>query len=164
MTMLQLFCDGATIPTNPGGVSTYGWVAYEDHVEIARDSGFVCEGPGSTNNVAEYAAVIWAITWLWNTQRTANPVEICSDSQLIIRQLQGDWQVSSNTLRPHYERARRGLRGLAQWSLRWVPREQNIRADELSRAAYRAHVAEHGTECVGWRTRRRDLTKEDPQL
>lgn len=147
--MLQIYCDGLCEPSNPGGVATYGWVAFDDKKQVDYEGYFIREGEGATNNLAEYTAVIRAIAYLWKTEQTHTSVEILSDSQLVIKQLRGEWAVRSATIRPLYERALRGLDGLSEFRLVWVPREENIAADEISRLAYRKHVEQHGAACVG---------------
>lgn len=150
---LVIYCDGLCEPTNPHGVATYGWVAYRDAIEIAKGYNFIKEGEGATNNCAEYTAVIRAIAWLWKTDQHYEPTIIRSDSQLTIKQLTGEWRVKSETIRPLYEKALRGLEGLEQYELEWVRRELNIRADELSRIAYQEHIQSH-KECVAHRFQR----------
>ena len=58
-----------------------------------------------------------------------------SDSELLVRQMQGRYKVKSADLRPLYERARKMARGLAHFAIEHVPREQNREADELANLA-----------------------------
>jgi len=59
-------------------------------------------------------------------------LEIRGDSQLVINQLRGSWQMNAVHLRPYRERCLELLRG-CQWQARWVPREENVAADALAK-------------------------------
>ena len=63
-----------------------------------------------------------------------NPL-IRGDSQLVVRQLKGEYKVKSKRILPLYVRAMELLNELGG-KVEWVPREQNKIADELSRVAY----------------------------
>jgi len=57
-------CDGACLPVNPEGYATWAWVAVDPAGQaITSASGCLGHGPGQTNNVAEYAAVLQALRW-----------------------------------------------------------------------------------------------------
>ncbi|WP_156896820.1 reverse transcriptase-like protein, partial [Desulfovirgula thermocuniculi] len=96
----------------------------------------VCSGPGATNNVAEYTAVIRALEWLLESGYRDEEVEVCSDSQLCIYQLRGEYAVKSPRVAPLYRRAKELAGRFRRLRFRWVPREQNTEADALSRRAY----------------------------
>ena len=83
----------------------------------------------ATNNVAEYRALIRGIEWA----RTlgADELEIVNDSELVARQLTGDYRVKHPAMKPLHAAAMAGLSGFDAWSVRTVPRAQNARADEL---------------------------------
>jgi len=130
-------CDGLCEPVNPGGVACYGWVAYKDGGKIAEDCGVVCSGPEATNNVAEYTAVIRALKWLLENGYQSKEVEIRSDSQLCIYQITGVYGVHSPRILPLWEKVSLLARRFRNLRFRWVPREQNVEADALSRKAYR---------------------------
>jgi ribonuclease HI len=86
----------------------------------------------ATNNVAEYRALLRGISTA--VALGADELELVGDSELVARQLSGDYRVKNAALRPLYEEAVRLLRGL-RWQIRSVPREQNARADALVNAA-----------------------------
>jgi ribonuclease HI len=87
----------------------------------------------ASNNVAEYYALIAALDYAASHGIARMRVE--SDSELLVRQLQGRYRVRSAELRPLHEHALRLARGLAAFSIRHVPREQNRAADRLANAA-----------------------------
>jgi ribonuclease HI len=65
------------------------------------------------------------------------------DSQLVIRQLNGEYAVKSPRIAPLYARVKELLRFFHNVKLEWVPRELNAEADALSRAAYEEFLREH---------------------
>ncbi|MBI2761326.1 MAG: reverse transcriptase-like protein [Chloroflexi bacterium] len=78
--------------------------------------------PGTTNNEAEYAAIIAALE-LARGDRLRG-ILIRSDSQLCVNQINGTWQIKEERLRPLRERAARLLREIGG-RIEWVPRERN---------------------------------------
>lgn len=87
----------------------------------------------ATNNVAEYYALISALDYA-----VAQGIErllVRSDSELLVRQMEGRYKVKSPDLRPLYEHARKLARSLAYFAIEHVPRERNSDADELANVA-----------------------------
>jgi len=134
---IVVYADGLCEPRNPGGVACYGFVAYLGQERIADGWGVVCRGRSATNNVAEYAAARAALQRLLEMGLDREVVEVRSDSQLLVRQMQGVYSVRS----PRIAEAHRALSRLAsrfrKVTWRWVPRRLNMEADSLSRKAYR---------------------------
>lgn len=144
-------CHGLCEPINPGGVVTYGFVVYSvDHDEQVSQFGFVAEGEGCTNNTAAYSALIRAIAWLWRGNRKTTPVMFHTSSSLIVNQLNGTFHITAESIRPYYDRTKRGLAGLSHYTIEYVPRIQNERAAEIAQISFRAHVRHHGETCVGF--------------
>jgi len=87
----------------------------------------------ATNNVAEYYGLIGALDYAQanNISRLA----VLSDSELLVRQMQGRYKVKSPDLRPLHERAQKMARALDHFEIVHVPREQNSEADELANMA-----------------------------
>ena len=86
-----------------------------------------------TNNQAEYTALIRAL----EAARTmeARKLKLVSDSQLMVRQLNGQYKVKNPGLRPLFNTAIDRLSEFDRWSIRHVMREANQRADELANVA-----------------------------
>lgn len=82
-----------------------------------------------TNNVAEYRALLLAISLAGDLE--ADEVEFVGDSQLIVRQITGEYKVKNASLKPLFLEAQKALSGLPKWSITDVRRESNERADEL---------------------------------
>ena len=131
--MITINTDGLCEP-NPGGIGTWGWVAYQDGQEIATGKGCLGQGPGMTNNAAEYTAVIQALIWAYQHKHTG--CQILTDSRLVVEQSTKRWGVKAAHLQQLCERVRAGL-GQMQATIRWIPREENVRADALTQEAYR---------------------------
>jgi probable phosphoglycerate mutase len=87
-----------------------------------------------TNNVAEYEAVVRALTLAH--ELGARRVELLLDSMLIVEQLHGRWRVKDAKLAPLWTRARRMLAAFPEgWTALHVPRGQNTIADALANEA-----------------------------
>ena len=89
-------------------------------------------GP-TTNNVAEYYALIAALDAA--TARGVRRLRIQSDSELLVRQMQGAYKVKSADLKPLHERAQKAKRAFEFFAIEHVPRERNREADELANQA-----------------------------
>lgn len=87
----------------------------------------------ATNNVAEYYGLITALDYA--AAQGIGRLLVRSDSQLLVRQMQGRYKVKSADLRPLYERARKLANGFAYFAIEHVPREQNSGADALANLA-----------------------------
>ena len=107
--------------------------------ELARANDFLGV---ATNNAAEYRAVLLGLDVAHALG--AREVEIVNDSELVARQLAGDYRVKSADLKPLYEAALKRLEQFGRWSLRSVPRERNETADTLVNEAIDAGSATIG--------------------
>jgi ribonuclease HI len=83
----------------------------------------------ATNNVAEYRALLLGIERA--AALGASEVELVGDSELIVRQVKGEYKVKDATLRELHAQAKRALGAFDRWSIRHVRREQNAEADRL---------------------------------
>ena len=135
--MITIYFDGLCRPKNPGGVATYGYLIYQDGKKVKSGYGVIGSGAGMTNNVAEYTALKQAAEWV-SQNNPDKEIVIKGDSQLVILQMNGTWQVRSATSKKFVPEIRRLLEGRNTHFI-WIPREQNIEADELSNLAYNQH-------------------------
>lgn len=86
----------------------------------------------ATNNIAEYTAVIVALTKTKTIIKSKNVViEIRSDSELLVKQMNGEYRVKNEGLRPLYEKAHKLLEFYEEVSFVHIPREKNKDADTL---------------------------------
>lgn len=132
---LTIYCDGLCEP-NPNGIACWAWVAIDqDGRELAQDAGCLGMGDGMTNNVAEYHAILRALSAA--REHDWRGVRLLSDSQLVVNQCAGRWQVGAPPLIPLHADAQHRGREMGA-TIRWIPRGQNSRADALTRQALRA--------------------------
>ena len=141
MEKVVTFIDGACEPKNPSGVATYGFVIYCDGKEVGRGSGLAAEPwtEGASNNVAEYTALIRALEELL-VLGLQSDVEVRSDSRLLVRQVNGEYAVKAARLKPLHKRVNELLPQFKRLRLKWVPREENAKADALTRDAYASYL------------------------
>ena len=104
---------------------------------LATPDGEVVESRGevigtATNNVAEYRALLLAVERARALGAAA--VELVGDSELIARQVRGEYKVKDAGLRPLHAAVLEALRGIDRWSIRNVPRAENAAADALVNA------------------------------
>ncbi len=82
-----------------------------------------------TNNVAEYRALIAGLESAAHHQ--ADPLTVCMDSELVVRQMTGEYRVKHAGLKPLHAEARRAAGRFASVRFVAVRREDNARADQL---------------------------------
>ncbi len=115
---------------NPGPAGA-GVVIRESSGRLLYEAGYYLGR--QTNNAAEYHALIRALERA--AQAAPQPLVIHSDSELLVRQLTGEYQVKSPKLAPLHRQVQMLLLKLPRWTVRHVRREQNRRADELANLA-----------------------------
>jgi ribonuclease HI len=91
-----------------------------------------------TSNVAEYEGLLAAARWL-NDEGIDEKIEVRGDSELVIKQMKGEYRISSATSKRYVPQIKKLLEG-KEVRFRWVPREENEEADRLSRVAYESYV------------------------
>jgi ribonuclease HI len=111
---------------NPGPAAVAAVASAEDGDRLGERNAFIGE---ATNNVAEYRALLLGLELARDLG--ASEVEVVNDSELVARQVGGEYKVKHAGLKPLYEEAMRELREFDGWAVRSVRREQNTRADEL---------------------------------
>ena len=111
---------------NPGPAAIAAVVSNRDG-EVIESRGEVIGS--ATNNVAEYRALLLGIEIA--RARGAEEVELIGDSELIVRQIKGEWKIKNAPLRELRAEVVAALAGFDAWSARNVPREQNEAADAL---------------------------------
>ncbi len=125
---LELFIDGACLG-NPGH-SGIGVVIKKDGQVIKNISQYIGEG---TNNIAEYSALIFGLQEAILLK--AQILKINSDSELLCRQLNKQYQVKSPNIIGLYQQALQLISGFSEVVINHVPREQNSDADRLASQA-----------------------------
>jgi len=115
---------------NPGPAAIAAVVTTPEGAILEQRSETI--GP-ATNNVAEYRALLLGIERA--RALGGGEVEMVCDSELIVRQLRGEYRVKDAGLRKLHERASEALASFDRWSIRHVPRDENEAADALVNAA-----------------------------
>jgi ribonuclease HI len=136
----RIYFDGACEPARGGGLATFGYTIEGAGFDL--EEGGLAVRPYSeraTNNVAEYAGAIQALERLHGLGYTG-PVEVRGDSQLVIRQMQGEYEVKAEHLKPYHDWLAQLAGTFSSVVWEWVPREQNRRADALSKQALAEHA------------------------
>ncbi len=121
-----LYTDGAS-RGNPGEAGAGVVILDGQGNELAARGFYLGQ---CSNNVAEYKALIYGLREA--VKLGLRQLDIFLDSQLIVRQIQGQYQVKSPGLKPLFAEVRRLLAGLASFTVNHVPRHENRRADELA--------------------------------
>lgn len=124
---LVLYIDGSS-KGNPGPAGIGATISTADGGELVRISEYIGE---TTNNVAEYTALIRTIQTALQYQ--VDSVEIYSDSELLVNQLNKSYHVKNANLKNLYQRATSLLSGFKDVKIFYISREENKRADELAR-------------------------------
>lgn len=111
---------------NPGPAAIAAVVSTADGEPLEEHSERIGE---ATNNVAEYRALLLGIERA--RELGASEVELVGDSELIARQVRGEYKVKNSGLRPLHRQTLAALEPFERWTIRNVPREQNAAADQL---------------------------------
>lgn len=120
--------DGGMQRSNPGPAG-YGYIV------VSRTGRKLDEGFGhigvATNNEAEYWGLIAALTAAAGVGATE--VEIRTDSQLVARQMTGEYRVTKAHIRELWNEAQRRAKTFQRVTYVWGPREENVTADRLAK-------------------------------
>ena len=125
---ITLYTDGAS-RGNPGPAAI--------GIVLADASGKIIEAFGeaigtTTNNEAEYRALLRGLEC---ATHHATEIEIRTDSELMARQLKGNYKVRAEHLKPLHDQAQRALKKFKRVTVAIIPRELNRRADALANEA-----------------------------
>jgi ribonuclease HI len=128
-SMLTAFIDGGS-RGNPGPAG-YGVQFVDEHGAVVQE---LSESIGiSTNNEAEYRGLIAALEWMAAQGHTR--ARIRSDSELLVKQMRGEYRVKSPGLQPLHRDATHLVQRMERVVFEHVPREKNRDADRLANEA-----------------------------
>jgi ribonuclease HI len=133
MSELEIYIDGAS-QGNPGP-SGVGVVIARQGEAVESISRYIGE---TTNNVAEYTALIHAL--LKARELKAECLKISTDSQLLYKQICRLYKIKSPNILGLFQQAQELISGFKQVSIREIPREQNKDADKLATRAIREEL------------------------
>lgn len=129
---LSAHTDGAS-KGNPGDAAI-GFTIEKDDVTLEEHCEYIGQ---ATNNVAEYRACIAALDRM--RELGATDVVIHSDSELLVKQINGLYRVKNPGLIPLYSEVMKSAGGFTSFTARHVPRGENSTADGLANTAIRNH-------------------------
>lgn len=132
-----IYVDGAS-RGNPGPAAIA--VIVQDEMGKAVASFSQCIGT-TTNNEAEYQAIIAALQKA--VSLGAREVALKSDSELVVKQLNGRYRVKASTLKPLYQQVQKLQSFLGRLTITHIPRTANRKADSLANKALNL-VSNHG--------------------
>ncbi len=124
----DIFIDGAS-RGNPGSAGAGVVIKYRDRTvkRLKRYLGI------TTNNFAEYSALVMALEEA--RRRRLKKIRILSDSELMVKQIKGEYTVRSKNLLPLFSRAKGLLRDFDGYEVLHIRREKNQEADLLANRA-----------------------------
>ncbi|HEY2410358.1 MAG TPA: ribonuclease HI family protein [Polyangiaceae bacterium] len=123
-----LWTDGAA-RGNPGPAGIGSILKTPEGAVLSADSDYLGE---TTNNVAEYKALLMGLARA--IERGVTHLEVRADSELLIKQLRGEYRVKNPGLKPLFEEAKSLLARFRATKLVHVRREHNGEADRLANA------------------------------
>jgi len=134
MSTALIYFDGAS-RNNPGPAGAGAVIEFENGRQYALHQPL----GRKTNNQAEYAAILLALeklVSLVDDYPSLSMVIIRGDSQLVIKQLKGEWKLKSNNLKPYFAKIKTILHSLQDDGINFrfehIPRDKNSRADQLA--------------------------------
>ncbi len=129
MSKLILYTDGGS-RGNPGPAAA-AFILKDPNGKTLSGQGIFIDN--ATNNIAEYSGVIYGLKAA--KEAGATQIELLSDSELLIKQLHGQYKVKSENLRELYCEVMDLLTSFESWQARHIPREKNSEADALANRA-----------------------------
>jgi ribonuclease HI len=131
--VITCYFDGACEPTNPGGNMGLGAIILMGDEILFEYSEYIKAHPKNSNNVAEYMALNRALDWLIENDITKGIITVHGDSNLAIQQMNGAWRIKAGRYTPYAYSAREKKAKFSNIMFKWIPREDNSIADELSK-------------------------------
>ena len=116
---------------NPGPAAAGVCITTPDGSEPLHEAGYWLGE--LTNNEAEYQGLLHALKAA--SELGFESIHIRSDSELMVKQIKGEYRVKAENLKPLFTTARERLAGFSKWTIEHVRREKNKRADQLANLA-----------------------------
>ncbi len=123
---VELYVDGAAnLNAKSSGIGGCGLISGEEVFSFSRFTGDM------TNNQAEYLALIHGLELA--LANGYDRLSVKMDSELVVRQVNGAYKVKNERMIPLHQKVQKLLKNFTQWEIRHVPRNENARADYLSK-------------------------------
>jgi ribonuclease HI len=123
---IKIFIDGAC-RGNPGDAAT-GIIFCDSTGKVIKQMGFYLGW--ATNNIAEYMGLIKALEK--SMEFGFKEIEVFSDSQLLTKQIRGEYAVRNQKLKELFKKAQELINRFSYFSLDHIPRKENILADRMA--------------------------------
>ena len=124
----SIFCDGGS-RGNPGPAGA-GWVIKHKDQTVFDGKKYL---GNATNNQAEYNSLISALEDVKKVETES--IQIFMDSELVVKQVRGEYKVKNLDLKPLHEKVHALLADFSSWSIEHIRREKNTEADKLANEA-----------------------------
>ena len=138
---MSIHFDGSAAAPNPGN-ACFAFVHTENGIEKHFECGFIGK---ETNNMAEYYALFRALVYCKISDISG--IEIFGDSKLVINQVNGVWKIKSESLKSLHEKCKRLCQEM-KITLKWISRDDNQRADFLSKLPIEAIQSTQKNPCI----------------
>ncbi|MBB6146929.1 putative phosphoglycerate mutase [Silvibacterium bohemicum] len=138
--LVTAYCDGGS-RGNPGPAGFGVFIQGADGETVAELSEYLGK---HTNNYAEYSALLASLDFALTQGHPR--LKVVSDSELMVKQIKGQYKVNSPELRPLYEEAKRRIARLDAFQIQHVLREKNQRADRLANLAMDRGMGRTGSD------------------
>src|SRR6201996_141356 len=137
---ITAFCDGGS-RGNPGPAGYGVHIQDENGAKVAELSEFLGK---KTNNFAEYSGLLAALEYA--IANGHDRLKVVADSELMVKQIKGQYRVNSPELRPLYDETKRRIARLESFQIQHVLRGKNANADRLANLAMDRGMGKTGTE------------------
>ena len=125
---LTIYTDGAS-RNNPGEAGA-GVYILQDNKPVGEIAQYLGK---TTNNIAEYKAAILGLEHA--VKQGATRVNLFADSELLVKQLNGQYKVKNEGLKPLHAQAKELIAKIGSVEVQYIPREMNKEADALANKA-----------------------------
>ncbi len=122
---ITIYTDGGS-RGNPGPAACGFVIASDNGKQLIAKGLFLGK---ATNNIAEYTGILKALQHAKEIR--ANEIQLFSDSELIVKQINGQYRVKNAGLKEYYEQIMNILSGFGSWQVTHVYRDKNKEADAL---------------------------------
>jgi probable phosphoglycerate mutase len=129
MDKAVVYIDGGS-RGNPGDAAFGVFACDADNRPVAAFGRFLGR---MTNNEAEYSGLLAALQWA--RDEDVQELRVLSDSELMVRQMNGQYRVKSPNLKPLFTSAKQLAGGFSRFVIEHVGREGNVEADRLANLA-----------------------------
>lgn len=131
--LLKIYIDGAS-RGNPGPAGI--GIVLDDNGDRKTLYKYIGE---TTNNIAEYTALVYALQEALIERKGS--VVINSDSELLVKQLNGEYRVKNENLRPFFDQFQHLIKGFSKIEIRLISRQENSIADRLANKAIDSRIS-----------------------